>query len=81
MVLIDPKLKGSTREFDAEVLILHHPTTIKENYQVNVVLLFYAARIYINFSFFFFLFSFFFLSLFSHTAIFEQSGNQQKLCQ
>ena len=33
MVLVDPALKGSTREFEAEVLILHHPTTIKENYQ------------------------------------------------
>ena len=33
MVMVDPLLEMSCREFEAEVLILHHPTTIKENYQ------------------------------------------------
>merc|ERR1712166_960480 len=33
MVMVDSSLEGSSREFEAEVLILHHPTTIKERYQ------------------------------------------------
>ncbi len=36
MVLVAPELEPrAVKEFEAEVLILHHPTTIKENYQVS----------------------------------------------
>ncbi|EFP00256.1 CRE-CGP-1 protein [Caenorhabditis remanei] len=34
MVLVDPKIKPvASMLFDAEILVLHHPTTIKPNYQ------------------------------------------------
>nr|CDJ96435.1 Protein synthesis factor and Translation elongation factor EFTu EF1A domain containing protein [Haemonchus contortus] len=34
MVMVDPRLKPvSSMQFEAEILILHHPTTIKPNYQ------------------------------------------------
>ena len=37
MSLLDPKLKPSpAMEFDAEVVILHHSTTIKRGYQAVV---------------------------------------------
>lgn len=33
MVLVEPKFAKATWEFEAEVLVLYHSTTIKENYQ------------------------------------------------
>lgn len=34
MVLVDPKVKPvASMVFEAEILVLHHPTTIKPNYQ------------------------------------------------
>ncbi len=38
MVLVDPAIKPvAARNFEAEVLVLHHPTTIKMSYQAVIV--------------------------------------------
>jgi hypothetical protein len=38
MVLVDPAIKPvAARNFEAEVLVLHHPTTIKLSYQAVIV--------------------------------------------